>query len=120
MGSAGETRAWYVTVGQTMPPADVEHRLANLLSLTRLLLTMIRHERDKPSDWMERNREHCLTCVPATAIVVSSLRSHLSIGASIISHRRVEPPASLVKTKRDRHPEAPVSLRSSRKSKTRA
>lgn len=58
LGSAGETRAWYVTVGQTMPPADVEHRLANLLSLTRLLLTMIRHERDKPSDWMERNREH--------------------------------------------------------------
>jgi four helix bundle protein len=54
LGSAGETRAWYVTVGPAIGPATLELRLANLLSLTRLLLTMIRREREKRADWMDR------------------------------------------------------------------
>jgi four helix bundle protein len=56
LGSAGETRAWYVTVGRSIDPATLELRLANLLSLTRLLLTMIRREREKRSDWMDVKR----------------------------------------------------------------
>ena len=53
LGSAGETRAWYVTVGPAIGPAMLELRLANLLSLTRLLLTMIRREREMRADWMD-------------------------------------------------------------------
>ena len=58
LGSVGETRAWYVTVRQAIGQSTIELRMANLLSLTRLLLTMIRRERDKPSDWMDRHSEH--------------------------------------------------------------
>jgi four helix bundle protein len=54
LGSAGETRAWYVTVRQAIGRETLELRLANLLSLTRLLLTMIRREREKGADWMAR------------------------------------------------------------------
>ena len=58
LGSAGETRAWYVTVGPAIGTATLELRLANLLSLTRLLLTMIRREREKRTDWMDVERAH--------------------------------------------------------------
>ena len=58
LGSVGETRAWYITIRQAIGSETTESRMANLLSLTRLLLTMIRRERDKPSDWMDRSREH--------------------------------------------------------------
>jgi four helix bundle protein len=58
LGSAGETRAWYVTVGRSIGPATLELRLANLLSLTRLLLTMIRRERQKGPHWMDVERAH--------------------------------------------------------------
>ena len=57
-GSVGETRAWYITVRQAIGSETTESRMTNLLSLTRLLLTMIRREREKPSDWMDRDREH--------------------------------------------------------------
>jgi four helix bundle protein len=58
LGSVGETRAWYVTTRRAIAAEAIELRMANLLSLTRLLLTMIRRERDKPSDWMGRDHEH--------------------------------------------------------------
>ena len=58
LGSVGETRAWYITARQAIGVETTEARMANLLSLTRLLLTMIRRERDKASDWMDRNSEH--------------------------------------------------------------
>ncbi|MFL5563047.1 MAG: four helix bundle protein [Gemmatimonadaceae bacterium] len=58
LGSVGETRAWYATVRHAIGVEAMELRMANLLSLTRLLLTMIRRERDKPADWMDRDREH--------------------------------------------------------------
>ena len=54
LGSVGETRAWYITIRDAIGAEAIESRMANLLSLTRLLLTMIRRERDKPSDWMDR------------------------------------------------------------------
>jgi len=57
LGSVGEARAWYITVRHAIGSETIESRMANLLSLTRLLLTMIRRERDKPADWMDRNRE---------------------------------------------------------------
>ena len=56
LGSAGETRAWYVTTAELIGRETVEIRLATLLSATRLLLTMIRREREKRSDWMEVGR----------------------------------------------------------------
>jgi len=55
LGSVGETRAWYVTVRHAIGSEATEVRMANLLSLTRLLLTMIRREREKPADWMARS-----------------------------------------------------------------
>ena len=58
LGSAGETRAWYITSVQAIGRETTELRLANLLSLTRLLLTMIRREREKRTDWMELERAH--------------------------------------------------------------
>jgi four helix bundle protein len=58
LGSAGETRAWYVTVGRMIHSETLEMRLANLLSLTRLLLTMIRRERVKRPDWMDKEGAH--------------------------------------------------------------
>jgi four helix bundle protein len=58
LGSAGECRAWYTSVAPAMEKEALDQRLANLLSLTRLLLTMIRREREKPADWMERARAH--------------------------------------------------------------
>jgi len=58
LGSVGETRAWYVTTRQAIGAEILSIRMANLLSLTRLLLTMIRREREKPSGWMDRNHEH--------------------------------------------------------------
>ena len=58
LGSVAETRAWYITIRQAIGSETIESRMANLLSLTRLLLTMIRRERDKPSDWMDRDCEH--------------------------------------------------------------
>lgn len=58
LGSAAETRAWYVTIGRPIGREKLELRLANLLSLTRLLLTMIRREREKRSDWMDTRRAH--------------------------------------------------------------
>jgi four helix bundle protein len=58
LGSAGETRAWYVTAGPAIGPVHLELRLANLLSVTRLLLTMIRREREKRSDWMDAEQAH--------------------------------------------------------------
>lgn len=58
LGSAGETRAWYVTIGRAIGRENLELRLANLLSLTRLLLTMIRREGEKRSDWMDVERSH--------------------------------------------------------------
>ena len=57
-GSVGETRAWYITIRQALGSETVESRMANLLSLTRLLLTMIRREREKPTDWMEHAHNH--------------------------------------------------------------
>ena len=58
LGSVGETRAWYITVRQAIGSDATESRMANLLSLTRLLLTMIRRERAKPAGWMDRTSEH--------------------------------------------------------------
>ena len=58
LGSAGETRAWYIAAGPSIGQATLELRLANLLSLTRLLLTMIRREREKRTDWMEAGMAH--------------------------------------------------------------
>ena len=58
LGSAGETRAWYVTTAELMGGSTVEVRLATLLSATRLLLTMIRREREKRADWMEAHTRH--------------------------------------------------------------
>ncbi|HEX8849515.1 MAG TPA: four helix bundle protein [Gemmatimonadaceae bacterium] len=57
LGSAGETRAWYVTIVELLGKSIVEARLATLLSATRLLLTMIRREREKRADWMETRVE---------------------------------------------------------------
>jgi four helix bundle protein len=56
LSSAGEVRAWYASVATTLGTEVLEARLANLLSITRLLLTMIRRERGKPGDWMHRDR----------------------------------------------------------------
>ena len=58
LGSVGETRAWYLAIREAIGSESTESRMANLLSLTRLLLTMIRREREKPADWMDRDREH--------------------------------------------------------------
>jgi four helix bundle protein len=58
LGSAGECRAWYTTVGPAIQKHVLDGRFANLLSITRLLLTMIRCERDKPADWMKRAQAH--------------------------------------------------------------
>ena len=58
LGSVGETRAWYITIREAIGAEALNARMANLLSLTRLLLTMIRREREKPADWMDRDREH--------------------------------------------------------------
>jgi four helix bundle protein len=57
LGSVGETRAWYITIRQAIGAEASEERMANLLSLTRLLLTMIRREREKPANWMETARK---------------------------------------------------------------
>ncbi len=54
LGSAGECRAWYLTARPAIGNPVLAQRLANLLSITRLLLTMIRREREKPAAWMER------------------------------------------------------------------
>ena len=57
LGSVGETRAWYITIRQAIGADTSEARMSNLLSLTRLLLTMIRREREKPANWMGTARE---------------------------------------------------------------
>ena len=57
LGSVGETRAWYIAIRHAIGAETSEERRANLLSLTRLLLTMIRREREKPANWMETARE---------------------------------------------------------------
>jgi hypothetical protein len=51
-----ECRAWYTTVAAAVRADVLETRLANLLSITRLLLTMIRREREKRADWMDHPR----------------------------------------------------------------
>jgi four helix bundle protein len=56
LGSAGECRAWYTTVAPAIQSDVLEGRFANLLSITRLLLTMIRREREKRADWMDHPR----------------------------------------------------------------
>ena len=47
LGSVGETRAWYLTTARAILPESVRDRCETLLSLTRLLLTMIRRERER-------------------------------------------------------------------------
>ena len=41
LGSAGETRGWYLTTVDLIGKNTIDERLATLLSVTRLLLTMI-------------------------------------------------------------------------------
>lgn len=45
LGSVGETRAWYLVAAPGFTPELVRRRCEVLLSLTRLVLTMIRRER---------------------------------------------------------------------------
>ena len=45
LGSTNESRDWYETAEPILAPDDVKSRLSELLSVRRLLLTMIRNER---------------------------------------------------------------------------
>ena len=47
LGSVGETRAWYLVAEPSLTGGVVDARCQVLLSLTRLLLTMIRRERGR-------------------------------------------------------------------------
>jgi four helix bundle protein len=45
LGSAAETKSWYLSLSRWLPPPVVEARLGTLTSITRLLLKMIRSGR---------------------------------------------------------------------------
>jgi four helix bundle protein len=45
LGSAQEAKIWYLSLRETVGPQTLDDRLATLLSITRLLLTMIRSAR---------------------------------------------------------------------------
>ena len=45
LGSAAETKSWYLSLSRSLPSPEVEARLATLTSITRLLLKMIRSGR---------------------------------------------------------------------------
>lgn len=45
LGSAAETKSWYLSLSSTLSPDILEERFAVLTSITRLLLTMIRSSR---------------------------------------------------------------------------
>ena len=50
LGSAEEAKTWYLSLRESVGPQTLDDRLATILSITRLLLTMIRSTRPpKPS-----------------------------------------------------------------------
>ena len=50
LGSAAETRTWYLTCRAGLPAGLAERRLDQLASVTRLLLVMIKTERTRAAD----------------------------------------------------------------------
>ena len=46
LGSAGEAKAWYLQARTLLPPPILDERYSLILSITRLLVTMIRSSRD--------------------------------------------------------------------------